>query len=78
MREVVEETLGKSIPERLLELAKQQPENEVIILKELMPYCYCKLAPVAIPPPPSPEEEALMQRQYTELSQHLDDDPNQS
>ncbi len=76
VREIIEAKLGKSIPERLLQISKGNPELEFQVLNGLMPYCYCKLAPIAVPAPLSAEEEALKERQYAELSQHLDDDPN--
>lgn len=42
-REIFEEGLGKSIPERLLELCKQRPSEEKDILKIVLPYSYAKL-----------------------------------
>ncbi len=75
-REILEEGLGKTIPERLLELIQANPDHETETLLQLLPYCYCKLAPVLIPPPPSAEEQALRERQLGFLSKGLDDDPN--
>jgi len=43
VRDIIEGVLGKSIPERLLELAKMKPQQEQDILIALMPYTYPKL-----------------------------------
>lgn len=42
-RELVEEKLGKSIPERLLELCIEKPSEEKDILKAMLPYAHAKL-----------------------------------
>lgn len=49
VRAIVECCLGKSIPERLMELVggkNADPEAERDLLLDLMPYCYPKLASV--------------------------------
>lgn len=46
VREIVEQCLGKTIPERLLEIAKENPLKEAEILDGLMPYTYPKLQAV--------------------------------
>lgn len=46
VRDIVQEKLGKSIPERLLELSKLMPDREADILLDLMPYCHPKLAQI--------------------------------
>lgn len=46
VREIVEACLGKTIPERLLEIAEKHPEKEADILDGLMPYTYPRLAAV--------------------------------
>lgn len=46
VREIVEACLGKTIPERLLEIAAGNPEKEADILDGLMPYTYPRLAAV--------------------------------
>lgn len=43
VKEIVEAALGKSIPDRLLEIAKAQPREEKEILLALLPYAYPKL-----------------------------------
>ncbi len=47
-RDSIESVLGKSIPERLMELATLNPRHEADILISLLPYCYPKLHAVDI------------------------------
>jgi hypothetical protein len=46
VREIVEECLGSTLPQRLLSLAKNSPKLEIQILEGLMPYCYPRLQSV--------------------------------
>lgn len=48
VREIVEQVLGKTIPERLLEIARDRPREEPDILMALLPYSYPKLAQTQI------------------------------
>lgn len=48
VREIVEACLGKTIPERLLEIGKNHPDKEADILEGLMPYTYPRLAAVEV------------------------------
>lgn len=45
---VIESFLGKTIPQRLMEIAKANPRMEVDILTTLLPFCYPKLGSVDI------------------------------
>lgn len=59
MKKTIEEILGKSIPERLLELARSDqhnPETELKTLLVLMSYCYPKLSSVELKEPHRPED----------------------
>jgi len=42
-RELVEDKMGQSIPERLLQLCIEKPADEKDILKAMLPYAYPKL-----------------------------------
>lgn len=46
VREIVEAALGKSIPDRLIEIAKSNPRLEAGILADLLPYAHPKLQAV--------------------------------
>lgn len=56
VREVIEKSLGKSIPERLMELSGGDPDKETDILLDLMPYCYPKLQALQISHDPSQDK----------------------
>lgn len=49
VREIVETALGKAIPERIMELvAYMEPEREIELLLDLLPYTYPKKKEVAV------------------------------
>lgn len=49
VRTMVEDALGgKSIPQKMLELAGEDKEKQLWVLKELMPYTYPKLASIDV------------------------------
>lgn len=54
-REIIENALQKSIPERLLELCIIYPDKEPDILQSLMPFCYPKLQTMQISAEPTPD-----------------------
>lgn len=65
-REIIELALGKSLPDKIAELAEQirDPKDKAQILSGLMPYCYPKLATVEVVS--TPEEKVI------ELEKNID------
>lgn len=48
VRDIVEQCLGKSIPARLIEIAKKDPRQEASILEGLMPYAYARMQAIEV------------------------------
>ena len=48
VRQIIEGSLGKSIPERMMELAGSNPREQMGVLIELLPYTYSKLQSVEL------------------------------
>lgn len=48
VREIVEGFLGKTVPERMMEVAQRDPRLELDVLTALMPYCYNKLQAIEL------------------------------
>ena len=59
LREIVEEAIGGTIPERLIELSRGDADQETQVLLALMPYCHAKIASVEISVENSKDPEAI-------------------
>lgn len=68
VRDIVEGALnGKTIPERLLELTNGNPDREIDVLTDLLPYCYPKLQAVDITSVPDGGESSDESKVFFEI-----------
>lgn len=70
VRQTVESALKKSIPDRLIELLETaDPEKEIQVLLDLMPYCYPKLQAIEVSQ--DPDDQSAQQEEVKKLAEWL-------